>query len=687
MQKNLYTDTEGLISGESSATNVSRNIGYAAWGLLLVTFALAVAAFVGACMLWSNWNAIQTLKDGCSPDRVDKYSLVERSPDADALDWKIQGRDLYSSSYNGHLSNLGTNIKRATGFCPNGVNSISATSNGVGITVTPTVSSELNMVFFADHGVVGTHTGTTLYAVSLASCVTVWSKTMTGLTSVTIPNNADAGVDNPVADIYSSMQIVKNSTNQYVVVFTDFGTSAYYNLTMCSTNFSGLCGVRLFVLDALTGEPLHRTLLNTLSGLTYYNQADQNIFSPIVYQGTAYTGVSSNQSYDVLTTDVIDFFAAINGVDIDSGLVVMEQNVIADSQIAAGNFGGDITGTPPIDIDSGMVIYGSGRLLNQSEAIATCLQSVGGNRINCMPYGLGTNQLFSKQVVVPGTVGSELTPQWYYSPYGVDAWNAGCLTGTGVPCPVEHGPTAAFATGSIVVKNQCGQRFVISMGQTGTLYSVDVLTGIKQWTTYIGPSSNATATYGLSFDGNSVWFALGNLDKKSYLTLNGVRRCDSMWAKVNAWTGEIQEIIPVPCSRASTDCPAIVPDPYLADSFPADILDFSNRGTAKNGSALYCPTSAPDLRLGAFGATAVGSVITTNKLMLAGSFSGHMHVYNHDGGYITSLAQCDSGIVFGGASISKLENGRTLLSWGCGYGTGPYPAAFGDSELRVLSVA
>lgn len=219
------------------------------------------------------------------------------------------------------------------------------------------------------------------------------------------------------------------------------------------------------------------------------------------------------------------------------------------------------------------------------------------------------------------------------------------------------------------------------------MYTNDAQTGLRRWSTYLGPSSNQTATYGMSFDGTYIWTALGNLDKKSYLTLDGTKRCDSMWIKVNAWTGEIADIIPVPCSRASADCPDIVADPFLMVYYPTNILDFSNRGPEKAGAAVACPTTDPlDARQGSFGATAVGPVITTNHLMLAGSFSGHMHAYDLKGNYVASLSQCNTGIVFGGASASLMDDGSTLLSWGCGYGTGPYPATFGDNELKMIRV-
>ncbi len=658
--------------------------------LLAVAIALGIAAF-GIVM--ANLDNIENRYE-CSKTEIDLYSLYERYPDVNTSDWLTQSRDLYSSSYNGHLGDLGSDIKRAVGFCPGSVNSIASTADGVGITGTPTISQDLGMVFFADHGLVGAHTGVTIHAVDLTTCVAVWSATLTALTTQTLAtsvNDVD-GVDNPLADIYSSLQIVRNDTNGFVVVFGDMGTGAYYNFTMCEVLAAGSCGSRIFVLDATTGELLHRTLIiEAVASVTNYTrQSDAIRMSPMIYRGQAYFGTTSNQTYDVVTTDTINFYSLIGSVNINSGAITMLEPVLnaAGSIIANGNFGAMMDGTPPIDIDADLVIYGSGRLLNQSTTIAQCLQLPGRNRINCMPYGLNSNQLFAHSIYDTVTSGAT-NAQWRYSPYGVDAWNADCITGTSPNCPTEAGPAYAYGTGSVIIKNECGQRFVVSMGQSGTLYSNDAQTGDKQWTTYIGPSSNETATYGLSFDGNSIYFALGNLEKKSYLTLSGVKRCDSMWVKVNAWTGQIQNIIPVPCSRASADCVAdIIPDPFLAGIIDPLFLTFADRGTERAAAAVYCPTTdVTDLRQGAFGATAVGSVITTNKLMLAGSFSGHMHVYGHRGNYITSLAQCDTGIVFGGASIAQLNNGQVVAAWGCGYGTGPYLGSFGDDELRIMRVA
>jgi hypothetical protein len=660
-------------------------------GILIVLLAIAIAG-MAATGFGISVGYFDNIKNGvpCNKNKVDTYSLSERYPDSNKSDWLTQSRDFYSSSHNPHLPNLGSNVQRATGFCPAGVSSFSTGSNNIGVTVTPTVSQDLGMMFFADHGVVGTHLGTTIYGVNLSTCVLKWSVTLQDLTAQTSPvpgGNDPDGIDNPMADVFSSLQLVSNRfKGNPVIVFADMGTGMYYNQSMCDTLQT--CGARLFVLDTMTGALFVRTLIKETSPIVvnYTRWSDEVTMSPQVYREIAYVGTTSNETYTVVDTGLLDFYGVYAGINIYDGTIMFIDTVNNAFQTNDGNIGSGFAGTPPIDIESNLILFGVTNALNYSESVAACL-AAGNSRYVCQD-GLNNNQLFAIDAADAITQGTATITQWRWSPFGADAWNAACLTDSVNPCPSFAGPYFGYFAGSMIIQNQCGQRFVISIGQSGSLYSNTVNDGSRQWITYLGPTSNATATYGMSFDGTNIWVTIGNLDKKSYLTLDGVKRCDSFWAKVNAWTGVLEDIIPVPCSRASVDCPAIVPDPWLTGFFPTNVLDFSNRGHARNGSAVRCPTTSPtDDRQGAFGATAVGSIITTNKLMFAGSFSGHMHVYGLDGNYIASLEQCATGIIFGGASIAKLNDGKTLLSYGCGYGNGPYEGRFGDNRIIMLQVA
>jgi hypothetical protein len=665
-------------------------LGFLAFIAFLAVAGMALYAFAFVVDNKSN------IENGvpCSTDKVSEFSLDQRFPEAIRTDWRSQSRDLYSSSHNGHLPNLGTNIRKAVGFCPGLIDHISATPNGVGITVTPTVDTELGLLFFSDHGFSSNHTDVTIYAVRLSTCEIAWSQTLTNYTQQAIAvaqsNGDDAGIYNPYADMYSSIQIgilnINVKLGLKALVFGDMGTSSYYNLSMCDTVS---CGARIFILNPSNGNIYSRLLIEetTPAVVNYTRYGDQIRVSPQIYRNVAYFGTTSNQSMTVVNDGILNFYGVIGAVDFNRRNVVFVNPINRADQINDDNIGVGIEGTPVIDLDTDLVIYGSTYAYNQSTTIINCLTA----EPNTPPYScsgnLNNNQLFAIDTNIATTFGDASVAQWRYSPYGADAWTAGCLTGSSYPCPEEAGPYFGYFAGSLIVKNQCGQRYVISVGQSGTMYANDAQTGLRRWSTYLGPSSNQTATYGMSFDGKYIWTALGNLDKKSYLTLDGTKRCDSMWIKVDAWTGVIADIIPVPCSRASSECPDIVPDPFLMVYYPTNILDFSNRGTEKAAPAVSCPTTDPlDSRQGSFGAIAVGPVITTNNLMLAGSFSGHMHAYDLHGKYIYSLPQCDTGIVFGGASASLMTDGSMLVSYGCGYGTGPYPAEFGDSQLKMFRI-
>src|SRR6185436_2100039 len=86
-----------------------------------------------------------------------------------------------------------------------------------------------------------------------------------------------------------------------------------------------------------------------------------------------------------------------------------------------------------------------------------------------------------------------------------------------------------------------------------------------------------------------------NYLNRPYLTLEGERRCDSFWASVDAWTGEIAWITPAPCSRPSSLCDPISPDTFLAGILPASTLNFDERRPERNAAhAFACPDAGDD---------------------------------------------------------------------------------------------
>lgn len=661
------------------------------WLAVFVGIGLGIASFA---IVMSNLNTIEHGKTKtCSSTKVFDYSLTGREVDTAATDWLTQSRDYFSSFHNGHLSNIyDGSVKRASGFCPGGIDYVRTTVGGVGVSVTPTVSNELNMMFFADHGDKDGF-NVIIYAINLTTCAPVWTKLMSDFTSELAlgGNDAAAGFTNPLANVFSTIQVTNNRfsyTTGGILVFGDAGSGMYYNKTMCDV--SQRCGARIYVVGALTGTLYIRSIVKeAVSTIVNYTRwSDMITMAPQIYREIVYVATTSNETYTVIDNGILDFYGVYMAMDIFDGVTIFATPVNSAAQITAGNIGVGIASTPPIDLDSSLILFSTTNALNYSQATYLCLQAAQA-AFPCQASGMYNNILYAVDIPTAITEGTVARHQWHWSPYGADAWNGACLTGIAAPCPGPSdfaSPNFGYQATTTIIENECGQRFIVSVGQSGTLYSNIVLTGQLVWYVYLGPSSNKTATYGLSFDGKSIWVTVGNLDKKSYLTLDGTKRCDSMWIKVNAWTGVIEDIIPVPCSRASQDCPAIVADPYLTgDFFSESVLMFVNRGTEKFAAAVACPvTSNADIRKGSFGATAVAPIITTNNLMFAGSFTGHLHAYTLAGEYVASLSQCETGIIYGGASISKLLDGKVLLAYGCGYGAYGYPITVGGDQVKTL---
>lgn len=700
--RDLETENDKFM--RESGKNASKWPWYAGGLLFILLVLLGVAGF--GIAIW-DYNHIKGEETQCNVDKVDQFALSRRYDDSERTDWRSFARDLQSSAHNPHLSTTGgDDIRRALGACANGATEFLVTGT-IGVSATITMDADSNMLFVADNGVSATPTAITgrIYGVTLdpaGGCTITWSKTVQSLGSqvstVAVPvkgNDATVGFTNPMAKVGTALTVTRNETGGLILVFGDTGTGSYYNWSTCNSSFPNPCGARVYGVEATTGQLIWRSIVKeatpTVTG--YLRQSDRVGTPAKVWGSTAWFGLSTNQSYDVIATGRIDFYGQYFAVDINDGAILVDAPVNSAAQIAAGNYGAAINGMPAVDPYHDYLIYGSSYLLNQSLTVYNCLVA-GYSRKYCLGDGINSNQLFA--IIGVPTVPPATTAVWRKSPYGVDAWNEACLsTPVGASCPSNNGPRFGYDTAPVVIANECGQTYAISLGDSGTLYANEIGTsgGAPLWTTYIGPSGNNNTDNGISFDGQNVYFAVSNTDKKSYLTMDGTLRCDSFWASVNAWTGKINWIEPTPCSRASSECPAIVADPWLlaAGTFSAATLTFADRPTQKNGAAVTCfGTPAEDFRnTPSIGSIAIGPVVTTTNLVFAGSFSGHMHVLSSKtGGLVTSLSRCTTGIVYGGASVGVMQNNEKIVTWGCGYGNGIYSnnAIYASTEVKVLRI-
>lgn len=689
MMDDYSEDNEGLLSNEPSKFKRNKNQSWwnTFWSGLpyIFFFSCAVLGLAAFIQINTKWDDIKSIHQECKPQKVNEFMLTERIFDTKRTDWPSWSKTLQGSRYNPHVKVSSHSVRRWQNICGNGTRAYAILNTEQGVSTTITSSYDLNM-FFAATWPYFNGTGARLYGFNATTCDVIWEITAQSLGIDTVPGNDAAGVDNPEAAVRTSLTVFTNRTGGINVIFGDLGTTKLYNTTASCIN-STVCGARIYSLEGSTGKLLWRTLVVEPSPITgYFRQSDIITSSPTVIGSEAIFGVSSTQSGDVTTSGSLDFYGRYFSIDINDGSILWIHRTNSDAQIAAGNYGSAAWGSnPPYDYESQQLFFGTGNLYNYSLSVLSCLQT-GHTRQYCTEEGIINDSVFGLRINNDGQ------RSWIFSPIGVDAWVTACLSDpVGTYCPAEYGPDYDFGTGGVIIENQCGQRFLIALSKSGILYSFDVDTRDIKWATYIAPGSSLVPSWGMSFDGEKIYFSIGNFGKRSFLMLDGTLRCDGVWVAVDAWSGRIEWMTSAPCSRASEDCPSQVPfyDTDLVGLISEDQLTYADRKPQKAGAAAPCyGTASEDIRNAPnVGATISGGVITTRNLMFGGSYTGYMHVFNKENGKIIyDLPRCTTGIIYGSASISLLQDNNQILTWGCGYGRIDlgFPQSYGSNETMIV---
>jgi hypothetical protein len=689
------SDVGGATAGAATGTAAGLSTGATA-GMILLSIVLgvfAVIGFIGAVMLWSQWSALMDLEGECNVNAVDKYTITRQFPDVTNPGWPTWSRDRQSSRYNPHISADTSQIMSIRGACAGGLNSFNV-STDVGISTTNTISYELGLIFSVTWGYQN-GTGSLVLAYD-PNCTIVWQHLASDYASQTGVggNDGNVGVTNPYTTVRTSPTIVTNRTGGINLIFGDLGTTKLYNNSWCTNNVT-TCGARVYLVEALTGTLLARTLVT--EGADAYNnynrQSDIITSSPQINADSAYFGMSSSQSGDVVRTGIINFYGRYFEIDINNLAILNIVRTTSDAQIAAGNFGSSVwDSSPPIDIKGKQIFFGTSNNYNYSESVIACLLA-GHSRLYCAEDGINDDSFMAVSTV-------NFERKWINSPLGVDAWQTACVLPypLNVTCPQEHGPDYDFGTGCTVVENECGQRYVVCLEKSGVLWSWEVDTGALKWRRYVGPGSYLVPNWGPSYDGENIYISIGNKNNVNFLMKDGTLRCDGFWAAVNAFTGKLAWTTAVPCSRSSADCIAlnngtIAADPFLLDTIPLADLLYLDRYPIKEGPALTCyGDPADDFRndVLAGAASASGGIITTHNFMFAGDYTGHMNIFDKRNGHIIKkLTRCDQGIIYGSASIGIIQStGQQILTYGCGYGRVDFgfPLAAKGNQIMTFTI-
>ena len=642
---------------ESNFTPAGNAGGWISWSTIfslatLAALGIAIAALVIALQHHNGRDGHHDDDDDtCSSTKLDYESFFKRADVANVRSWPSWARDHSSSRFNPHIYRI---ERKNLGVLEGPF--IYTTDGNSGVSSTITIDDN-GIAYFPDRGTESALTGidnAKIYAVDLATLATVWKR--------------EVSEYSPDLKTY-----VRVSLSEYTgpsgnanLVFCDQGTRGLN----CSTTIVGnttilpdpACGAYCYGVDKASADLLWSTqMTDQVTGII--------TSSPNVVGQTAYLGLSSTESS--IAADPFypccDFVGHYYSLDLNYGEINFDEVTLYGS--ASQNLSGASVwaSAPPYDADTGRVVFGTSNLYNLNDNLTSCLAEPDATPFTCAFDGINMDSVFALSA-------DTFNRRWINKAQGVDAWNVACLFDPKGPnCPDPEGPDYDFGAGAVIYTNECGRKYVTALAKSGILWSYDLITGQVIWRTYVGTGATLINSWGIAFDGEKIYIAHGNTNRKTYRTLDGTIRCDGYWAAVDAFTGEIKWLTPVPNSRASGACPLLTADPALTHVLPQDVLLYSDRGDAPiyaPGPVSDQPNPQPDaVRDTSQYSELHGAVIVAADLMWSGAMNGYMYALDISNGYIVEGLRCPEGSIYGSASIAQVgEDDTEYLAFGCGYG-------------------
>lgn len=299
-------------------------------------------------------------------------------------------------------------------------------------------------------------------------------------------------------------------------------------------------GGRLLAIDTETGN------LRWSTAMDPHPQAVLTS-SPVVHAGVVYQGVSSlefllaaDPAYDCCT-----FRGSLVAVDAATGEVLWKSHTLPDQGEGGDIFSGaSVWGsTPTIDPASNTVFVGTGQNYSIPQSAQEC-QNNGGTPQECLPPWNAKDSIIAMDLNT-GEI------KWATGPTRFDAWNLACVPGFPPNnCP-NPGPDHDTSDGThlLTIPGPEGQaRRAVGAGQkSGEFWMLDAATGEIIWSASVGPGSTLGGIeWGTANDGERIFFAETNNDRKPYQLPNGETINYSSFGALDAATGEIIWQVPEP---------------------------------------------------------------------------------------------------------------------------------------------
>lgn len=325
--------------------------------------------------------------------------------------------------------------------------------------------------------------------------------------------------------------------------------------------------------------------------------------SPVVQGDIIYVGVASNE--ESLASDpnypCCSFRGSVVALEASTGQILWKRYTTpANHGLTEGYSGNAVWQPPAIDPRRGSLYVGTGNNYEVPDSVKTCLASAStANQTSCF----AADDYFDTALSLDLLTGRV---KWSRRLWGVDVWTVACIKNPNpVSCPIPSSPDYDLSgSGPNLLPNMVG------FGQkSGMYWALNPQNGNVVWSSMVGPGATLGGIeWGTATDGNRVYVAISNGDKKPYPLLDGSTTTGGAWSALDVNTGRI-----------------------------------------------IWQTPDPD------GAMAIGSVSVANGVVYAPSFSGNFHAVDATSGKILWSFQSGGSVIDGPAIV----NG--VVYWGSGY--------------------
>lgn len=373
---------------------------------------------------------------------------------------------------------------------------------------------------------------------------------------------------------------------------SEYGASIYSNISRSSPAIAGdlvIIGDNLnqdivIGLPFLADDEVRRTLgfpefskatvyaINRHNGeLVWKQQLDQHNMStvtqsPIVYDGTVFVGVSSQEITLAADKNYVccNFRGSLVALDLNTGAIKWKKYTVPDNNGAKDQFsGGAVWGsTAVIDHARNRVLIGTGNNYTAPQDTRDCIREAGNDeerRRACQQ--MHPDNLFDSIVALDIDTGDV---EWSFTPLAYDTYNTGCndpsfivAVGKGnANCPDPRGPDTDFGQGPMFLTvNVDGksQDRIVAPQKNGMLYVLNAEDGSVIWQRYVGPAGVGVfggMEFGSASDGKRIYVANANAKHVEYEITAGAdagrRTNGGFWAAYDVLNGDLLWQTPVP---------------------------------------------------------------------------------------------------------------------------------------------